>query len=73
MESIKILKCVEQGDNTFMVFTRHKNGSTNKIGQFNDMKSAKNCAFGRVEKIQLWGNMTSIVDILIEGKFKKSK
>ena len=73
MNSIKIFKSVQQEDNIFMVLTRHKDGSTNKIGQFNNMDSAKNCAFDRIKGIKMVGNITSIVDILIKGKFKNSK
>lgn len=73
MSSIKIQTITDSTNNLFTVFARMKGGKTAKIGQFNNIMSAKNLAELRIEKINRWGNITGIIDLLIEGKTKNSK
>ena len=73
MSPIKIQTITESNNNCFTVFARMKGGKTAKIGQFNNIMAAQNLAELRIEKINRWGNITGIIDLLIEGTNKNSK
>jgi hypothetical protein len=69
MSSIK--SNVKRDNNHFVVITRHHNADSNIIGKFKDYQSAKNCAFERIKSINVWGNVTNIIEIFIDGSTKK--
>lgn len=62
---------VKKDNNHFVVITRHHNADSNIIGKFKEYQSAKICAVERIKSINIWGNLTNITEIFIDGSTKK--